>query len=103
MFDQVKIVLDRAKDNFRASLRSIDSELRKIVSQDPSQLAGARAIQASYGEDLEGAELAAAEQPAAAPAPKVKAKHARKAAPKTVAERSKAAAKSIREGGKTKK
>lgn len=68
MFDQVHTELQRAKDNYRASLRSIDSRLRQMVSQDPTALAGARAIQASYGEGFEGADLAAAEQPAAAPA-----------------------------------
>lgn len=65
MFDQVKLELDRAKDNYRASLRAIDGRLRQIVSQDPSALAGARALQASYGDGFEGADLAAAEQPAA--------------------------------------
>ena len=80
MFDQVNLELQRAKDNYRSSLRSIDSRLRQIVSQDPSALAGARAIQASYGEGFEGADLAAAEQPVASTmtAPK----HARKAAGK---------------------
>lgn len=64
MFDQVLIALNRGKDNYRSTLRAVDGELRKIVSQNPSQLAAARAIQATYGEDLEGADLAAAEQPA---------------------------------------
>lgn len=80
MFEQVTIDLQRAKDNYRASLRSVDSRLRQIVSQDPSALAGAKAIQASYGEDLDGAELAAAEQPrraTAAPGGKAKATRAR--------------------------
>lgn len=80
VFEQVVINLERAKDNYRSSLRSIDSELRKIVSQDPTQLAGARAIQASYGEGFEGADLAAAEQPAAAATAPKKVRGQRKAA-----------------------
>lgn len=63
-FDQVVTNLTRAKDNYKSTLRSIDSDLRRIVSQDPTQLAAAKAIQASYGEGLDGADLAAAEQPA---------------------------------------
>lgn len=65
MFDQVLTVLQRGKDNYQSTLRSVDSELRKIVSQDPSQLSAARSIQASYGVGFEGCDLAAAEQPAA--------------------------------------
>lgn len=91
MFDQVTIDLARAKDNYRSSLRAIDSRLRQIVSKDPSQLAAARVIQATYGEDLAGADLAASEQPAAAAAGVTeKPKRARKAAaakPKTKAKK----------------
>ncbi|MDP2319574.1 MAG: hypothetical protein Q8O42_09590 [Acidobacteriota bacterium] len=65
MFNQVLTVLQRGKDNYQSTLRAVDSELRKIVSQDPSQLAAARSIQASYGVGFEGCDLGAAEQPAA--------------------------------------
>lgn len=82
MFDQVLTVLQRGKDNYQSTLRSVDSELRKIVSQDPSQLDAAQAIQRSYGIGFEGCELAAAEQPDAptntAPKRVPKAKAARK-------------------------
>jgi hypothetical protein len=80
IFDQITTNLERGKDNYRSTLRATDSALRNIVSQDPSQLAAARAVQASYGEGFEGADLAAAEQPAAPKAPKAKAKRARKTA-----------------------
>ena len=72
VFEQITTNLRRGKDNYRSTLRSIDSALRTIVSQDPSQLAGARSIQASYGEGLEGADLTAAEQPAAPKSAKAK-------------------------------
>lgn len=65
MFEQVLINLQRAKDNYRGSLSAIDGELRKMVSQDPTQIAAARAIQATYGEGFEPAVLKAGEQPAA--------------------------------------
>lgn len=83
VFDQTTLTLRRAKDNYRASLRAIDSGLRTIVSQDPSQLAGARSIQASYGEGFEGADLAAAEQPDAPPAKVEKPKRRASDKPKT--------------------
>jgi hypothetical protein len=64
MFAQVIIELDRARHNYLLALKPIDGALRAIVSKDPTQLAAAQAIQASYTDGIAGVELAGAEQPA---------------------------------------
>jgi len=72
IFEQTRAKLVRAKNTYQNALIQVDGDLRRLVSQDPSRLPDARAIQSGYTDDIEAVDLEAAEQPAAPSEPKRK-------------------------------
>lgn len=48
MIEQLALNLERAQATYRNVLRTIDGQLRALVSRDPVYLADARALQATY-------------------------------------------------------
>lgn len=63
MIEQLRINLERAQATYRNVLRTIDGQLRALVSRDPALLEDAQAVQASYALEFTPEVLTPSEQP----------------------------------------
>jgi len=62
--EEVKVIVNRAKQNYQGALANADRALQSIVSQDPKHLKDAEALQGTYLKDLRVTELKPLLQPA---------------------------------------